>query len=104
MVELESMYWKDSDGTARYVSVLDECVSKNSAEDLRKALGIPDNKISMVIHQIPMAFCRSVFQQWYNYGSTSTKSYPINWVTVMRALGEVGLNDVAKKVNTVLLK
>lgn len=102
MLELETLYWKDKDGTLKKVSILDECVERNLAEDLRIALGIPDTKISTIIRKRPMAFCRSVFQQWYNDGSTSSDGYPVNWKTLLRVLDKVGLKDAAKKAQAAL--
>ena len=104
MLELETMYSANSEGRSMEVSVLDECESSNLGEELRKALGIPDDRISVVIRKMPMAYCRAVFQQWYNGGSTSSKGYPINWVTAIAALKTAGLTDVAEQVNNIILK
>lgn len=104
MLELESLYYTSHDGSVRDLSVLDECVARNSAESLRKALGIPDHRISVVIRELPVAFCRSVFQQWYNHRSTSSEGFPINWNTLIKALKKAGLSDVAKDVNNILLQ
>lgn len=102
MLELEALYWTDSEGNAQEVSILDECVSRKSPENLRKSLGVPNSKISIVIRQLPMAFCRSVFQQWYNEASTTPEGYPITWTTLLRALRNVGLNGVADQAKFAL--
>lgn len=102
MHELEILHWKDKSGMTYDVSILDACAEKRLAENLKKALGIPDDKITTFVRSTPMAFCRAVLQQWYNYGSITAQGYPINWITLMKALNEVGLKDVAKKANAAL--
>lgn len=103
MLELDALYWVDKNGITNNVSIVDACVEKELAEELRKALGIPDYRLTSFVREMPAAFCRAVFQQWYNERSTTSRGYPINWITLLKALDEVGLKDVAKKAHTALL-
>lgn len=104
MIELNSMKWRDSDGTIREVSIIDECTTQNLGEDFRIIFGIEEYKMSQLVRKLPSAFCRAVLQRWYTEGSSPLEAYPIGWKGLLLALDKLHLKDLSKKVETALLQ
>lgn len=102
MIEFESLQWQSSDGSTRTVSVLDECVTSNKAKDFQRVLGVPDSRVHPSIRRSEAMFCRAVLQQWCNELSSSPSAFPVNWITLMSKLKEIGLRELASTLNTAL--
>ncbi len=97
--EIDFLKWKDPPSNdIEEVSIMKKCVENQLAEKIKEKLKLPDELIHARVREIPLLYCRSVFQVWLIYGSSPPNAYPKTWSVLMNVLNDIGLDGLVKQI------